>query len=58
MTMGENWEVSERWNAPIPGLAMKQDNGTLILSGGNNQMECCISILEMVLEECRHMDMQ
>ena len=32
---GENWEVSKRWAQPIPGLAMKQDNGKLLLSGGN-----------------------
>ena len=33
--LGENWEVSKRWAQPIPGLAMKQDNGKLLLSGGN-----------------------
>ena len=33
--MGESWQVSQRWSTPIPGLAMKQGNGKLILTGGN-----------------------
>jgi cytochrome c2 len=32
--LGEAWNVSSRWTAPIPGLAMKQDDGKLLLTGG------------------------